>query len=423
MAFSIVLDRFLNDSALELAASLDLEFKSTNLQTTFQSYLDQEDQKQELLNDILKLTNDYSKLSDKAFEPICNLTLHLLDILSTELEIEIDSSLSTYLINLCQIQSSSLIKSNSIISILSNIFNFLPSSSHLRIEVLQNILSIISRDNLKKLISPLSKNLNTWLNNSNATEDEFKSIYIQTIELLYLENQLESIELFKSFISSKSESLQLNDYKNFFIKSLNCNNNYIDLNSLNLNSLQQDQILFELLNIYKSLDLESYLLFIENNKNQLINYNINIDNLTYKLKIASITKLASNKTQLSYNEISSNLHISLDELELFLINCIKLKLISGRLNQDKQILYLHKVVKLNTIDIQDWKLINEDLSNWSNKMTDLKQFIELLQNKKGKKISPPQVIQIYHQQKQELKGIKEQLQQEKDKVLETSTEV
>ncbi|KAG7884311.1 hypothetical protein KL938_002183 [Ogataea parapolymorpha] len=416
--FTIVSERFAGECAVEYAAILDSELK-TEYKSGFETLAEQEN-KQELLAKVLESSRELAKLSDKVFEPTFNLLLHLIDILRSELDVSLEQQLSTILPEIQKVvvvpddvlsKDRSSIRVSSLVSVLSNLFNFVPPQSQLRVQVLKDILSIVSKHSLLNVAGPLAQHLKVWLTDCNASSEDIKSIYMQVIELLFKDqNDAQAVTLFKELIQLGGSSLSTSEYSQFFIHTLN-STVYINLNSIDFEPLQQDPVLYNLLSIYKDSNLEDFATLSKD----LSSYNINIDNLTNKLKLVAVTRIASKKNHLSYAEISDELHIALDQVEEFLIKCIKSGLIAGRLDQNKEQFYIHKVSKLNSTSKEDWEFISSRLAGWTSQIAKLQTAIESVQSRRGKRVPPPQVLQKFYQQKQELKEQKELLQQEREK--------
>ncbi|KAG7763997.1 hypothetical protein KL946_003437 [Ogataea haglerorum] len=416
--FTIVSERFAGECAVEYAAILDSEL-NTEYKSGFEILAEQEN-KQELLTKVLESSRELAKLSDKVFEPTFNLLLHLIDILRSELDVSLEQQLSVILPEIQKVavvpddvlsKDRSGIRVSSLVSVLSNLFNFVPSQSQLKVQVLKYILSIVSQHSMPNLAGPLAQHLKVWLTDCSASSEDIKIIYMQVIELLFKDqNDAQAVTLFKELIQLGGSSLSISEYSQFFIYTLN-SAAYINLDSIDFEPLQQDTVLYKLLSIYKDSNLEDFATLCKD----LSAYNIDIDNLTNKLKLVAVTRIASKKNQLSYAEISDELHIALDQVEEFLIKCIKSGLIAGRLDQDKEQFYIHKVSKLSSTTKEDWEFISSRLSGWTSQIAKLQAAIESVQSRRGKRVPPPQVLQKFYQQKQELKEQKEQLQQEREK--------
>ncbi|GME81121.1 unnamed protein product [Ambrosiozyma monospora] len=411
MPFNITLDRFLNESVTEYAAILDSAQgpKVTTHQDSFSKLLENEDQKTKLSTELISTIPLLPKLNEKAFEPTFNLLLHSLDVLASESSLSYESDLLPKVIaEIAKYQELSNVTVISSISVLSNIFNILPPSSALRIEIIELTLSIIKKYKLLELVEPLSKHLSVWLHNANATEAKTNKIIIQAADLLYLENQEASLALFESLIK-ESRAVSADDQTNYFVKLVNSKLPYKDISNLNLKL--NNATLTELLSLYSNLEVPAYSAFVK--KTDLSKFNIDADTLSTKLNYASITKLAANKSQITYKEVSETFGLPLSEVESYLIRCIGAKLVSGRLSQEKQIFYIHQVSKLDAVTKKDWESINESLTAWKSKIAELTELIEVLATKKNKRAGHPAVLQAFHQQKQELKEQQQQDREEK----------
>ncbi|EIF46727.1 putative cop9 signalosome subunit 7 [Brettanomyces bruxellensis AWRI1499] len=138
MSFTVVLDRYLNESVTEYGAILDLELRTTDhkYQNEFNELL-QNDNKDALLAKLVDSAKVFLKnMGDNAFEPTANLYINTIDSLTSEMDVDVLGPIESAVKNLGveqYIASKSNVKPTSVISVLSNVFNFVPETSRLRV--------------------------------------------------------------------------------------------------------------------------------------------------------------------------------------------------------------------------------------------------------------------------------------------------
>ncbi|VEU21372.1 DEKNAAC102386 [Brettanomyces naardenensis] len=436
MAFTIVLDRYLNESVTEYGAILDLELKTgeQKYQGEFEKLL-KDDTKLELLSQIVDSSKSFlPNFTDKSLEPTVNLYLHTLDVLTSDLGVDITEALAQVLENIdvpAYTSISTDVKPTSVISVLSNIFNFVPEESQLRVGILNDIVDLVSTNDLQSLLLPIAESFPLWLSKiDDVNNDDWRSLANGIFSQIYEQNQTEALKFYKKLIQSEdgAQKLEAQDYDDFLLKALT-SNKYFNIFDLDIASKLGDATLSQLLKLVQDADIQGFLTFISN-EGKSLSETVNVEKLTYKVKYLAIARVLeaieeeTGRNEFTYEHIAKELDIPLEDIEEFLINCIHQGLITGRLSQVKQVFYLSKIDRLSTpsksLDSKDWQRANKYLQDWSSTIEGMQSLIKNLISRKGKRTLPPQAIQIFHQQKQELK---EHLQQEKQKERERQQEI
>jgi len=413
----IVVDGSLADAITEYASILDLYNKELNYVEKLSSFVvegedhgedDDEDVefKDEVYSEIQESYKYLSAVPDRDFESVANLVVYILTFSN-----EFKSHLKSFLINLINHfklndvnakiikDKKKTLKITSIISILSNIFNLIESNDlNFKNFILKIILNLIEILNNGLILLPIVSNIENWL--------------IKDIELQSLEIQQESrllILQFAKIISSIDEIKSLNLFKLAITKIPNTNSNLINqflienLNSekiLDLSNIlqlevviknhQESKFFLQLLQNYLTLTTQEF----ENSLSQFesISSIINKDVLLRKNQFLTLLKLAStkqntnnNNNSINYNEISSTTNIPIDEVELFIIDAIKLGIIEGKLSQINQSFQIYKVnLIIKQIELSDWIEIKEKLLEWRSKLKNVESLIDQASKRKIK---------------------------------------
>lgn len=434
MPFTIVLDLPLNESLTEYGAILDLELKSEDheYQTKFDTLLS-DDKKNDLLAEIVDSAQYLlTKFSDRSLEPTFNLYLHILDELSSELDADLESVLGEVLEKL-QIAAyspqDSAIKPTSVISLLSNVFNFVPETCHLRVQLLGNVLKLVISYSLDNLVSPFTASLPDWLAAIDGiTGLEWRELINKAFIALYeRSSQVEALTFYKKLVTD--ERLEPRDFDRFLLRVLQAHK-YFNVSDLSLESKLGDASLTQSFTILKNGDVAAFNEFITTPEGVSIAKQVGKDRFAQKVRqgalVLSLEKIEeeSGSNEFTYAQISEAISAPSEQVEEFLIESIQQGLVSGRLSQVEQKFYLSKIDRLVTpsrkISANDWQRIQGYLENWSKTIDDTQALIENLQARKGKKMLPPQAIQVFHQQKQELK---EQQQKERHQRQEQAEQV
>jgi len=100
----------------------------------------------------------------------------------------------------------------------------------------------------------------------------------------------------------------------------------------------------QLLDIFAEQDLEDYYDFREEHEGWVEKEKLDHDKLTLKMRLLTLTSLAANtySRQLEYDRIAKALQIPRDDVEKWIIDVIRVKLIEGRMNQRTQVFQIHR---------------------------------------------------------------------------------
>merc|ERR1719206_845345 len=88
------------------------------------------------------------------------------------------------------------------------------------------------------------------------------------------------------------------------------------------------ELIHDLLNIFVFEKLEVYTKFYEGHKEFVNGLGLKHEDNTRKMKLLSFMQLAENRSEISFAEIQQSIQIQEDEVEEFLIDVIKTKLVS-----------------------------------------------------------------------------------------------
>lgn len=396
MASVIVVDNDLKDSIKEYAQVLDGLNGSTELTTKVNSLLpSQQDQaitnKKELYTTLQQASTveTLSKLTDKEFEPTIYLLIHILSELdSIDAVLNNESSpIYNLVLSLNPQQALSLrdrksIRSTSVLSILSTIFNLIPKTSKTRIYVIKQILKVIKTSEIEfnAIEDNISANLVNWLQESNALEDEIKGIFWDFIALdkLHTSKSLNFIKTFThDFAVSESELAKLIKFalvsKVVDVSFLVNNNVASALKNSNdkLTQLFTNYVKGEILSIEDVSSADS---------------SLPADFIHQKSRILNLARFFARKSLSSdhddivfkYSEIE-NVSSSI-ELEELLVEAIKAGVLEGKINQIDETFFLTRVNRFilageEEANIENWNLVKNSLQQWLDSITNIDDIV------------------------------------------------
>lgn len=413
MTFTIVIDNDLHFSILELAAILDLELKTEEHQhkTTFQNLLD-ENNTDEIVNKLIEIQPFFiTEFSKKSFEPSINLYLHIVKLVNN------DTLLTSLLSNIEANIESTSIPSDVLLIALTNIFNSLPTTSSIRLQALQSIVKLIVKEKISSVISNIAKNTENWI--VSITEDisneNVNELVTSIFDQYSSENELDSIKFVESLIINNKVLLNSRTLINYFSKILSSSSIYNLTNTQTSFKSIENESFVKLLNLYLTGDYNAFTSNKSEFETSSFSSSINFENLESTFQSVSILNYLakSNLSSIQYSNISNDLNIPIEDVELKLIALISEGLIIGKLNQKLNAITVNSInyslsssLSLNE-ELINWAEISSLLSSWNENINNLQSTLQNLISKRGKRVNAPAVIMKFHQQKLEAKEARE----------------
>ena len=260
--------------------------------------------------------------------------------------------------------------------ILEHIFNSLDEESHLRYEVFIHIIQVAFRvgevDVLASAFNRLPKWLDKW---QSVTLDEKRSMYFLLRDLFRQSGNMEMMvvecsRLAMNSIQDKDMGSYAEEAKRSIAEALNVNQMFVMDQFLEIdlvNSIQGDP-LYELLCIVVRGSLEEFVDFYSRHSIALEQYGLVYENLLRKMRLLSLTQLANpNEVWLSYQEVADALQIGVDEVETWIIEAIRLKLVEAQLDQFDQSVWLKKIVS-RVFEAKEWLTLADQINEWNTKL-------------------------------------------------------
>lgn len=386
MASVVVVNNELRDSVKEFAQIIDGINKNTEFSGSISSLVQQEEiaNKSELLAKIygVSTSDNFKRLSDKEFEPAFYLLLHIASELSSSQEVldNVDSPIIKVLLETDPAQPPSLrdrrsIKSATILSVLSTIFNLVPSASKTRVALLKEALRVFKTSGVDYALiqDNISSNLIHWLKQANSDDSEIRSIFW---EFINLDPQFskKSLDLIKSFTNQyELNPTELNQLITFALLSKEVDVSFLvnanvakAFNDEQLSTVFKKYVRGELVNV-DEIPSELPAEFIHN-KSKILNL--------AKFFADSSSSPDHDSIVFKYSEIPNV--SSPSEFEQLLVQAIKAGVIEGKLNQVEEQFYLSRVnrfILAGEDNSQKWVEVKAALQQWKDALTNIDEAV------------------------------------------------
>ncbi|XP_071702522.1 uncharacterized protein [Rutidosis leptorrhynchoides] len=123
-------------------------------------------------------------------------------------------------------------------------------------------------------------------------------------------------------------------------------------------------LVYQLLKIFQTQKLDTYLSFYSENSALLKNYGVVHEDCITKMRLMSLVDLASNESgQIPYSLIKDTLQIEADEVEPWVVKAISAKLIDCKVDQMNQVIKVsHRIERV--FGPHQWHGLREKLATW-----------------------------------------------------------
>eukprot|EP01113_Clastostelium_recurvatum_P023320 TRINITY_DN2786_c0_g1_i1.p1 TRINITY_DN2786_c0_g1~~TRINITY_DN2786_c0_g1_i1.p1 ORF type:complete len:423 (-),score=106.42 TRINITY_DN2786_c0_g1_i1:67-1314(-) len=248
-----------------------------------------------------------------------------------------------------------------------------------------------------ELIVPKLKELDRWLAEWKASQDQIRRTYkivrqillsttpprplaAHKIQVKYLttlskeeaNNPATSSEYEAEAVSLAKDAIKLDEIHQL--------DHLLQLESVKLlEKHATHSVLYDLLRIFASEKYEQYQQFISKHPGYLESIGLREEDSRRKMRLLSLASLGAESEEVPYNLIAQTLHISEDEVETWIISAISAKMIDAKINQLRRVVIISYCVQ-RVFTQQQWKQLGTKLDAWK---TNIKQLLAVVQNTKA----------------------------------------
>lgn len=392
MASVIVVDNALKDSISDYAKVIDSivgsDKFSKDLGSMISSDSNEVSSKSELLDAIYgsSVASNLSNLTDKEFESTFNLIIHIavsleksVDVISTENSEIIKNLLDCNPDKQPSLRDRKSIKSTTILSVLTTIFNLLPQNSSNRVFVLSKVLDVVEKSGIDfSLIQDnIGNNINSWLIAAGAPEQEIRTLFWKFISLDNSGSK-KTLELIKKFTSTYN--LSEAEFEKLALFALS--SSVVDISFMintNVGAALNENSGSEISNLFYNYAKGNLITAVPLSVSDELG--LSIKNKSKILALAKFFSEDEKKDVYSYSEIPNGLASDPQEFELLLINSIKAGVIEGKLNQVEENFTLTRV---NTFILagdseninKSWEGVRRVLIEWKSALENIDDIVK-----------------------------------------------
>lgn len=269
------------------------------------------------------------------------------------------------------------------LKILFNLYNLL-ENPYSRFFVYMKALNLAMSGKVTELVLPSFKNIDSFLTEWNLGIKDQRELFL-TISNIIKESKSsakESFQFLTKYLATFSgeESHTVDESKEEaaraiveFVKApdmFQCD--LLDMPAVA--QLEKDSkyaLLYQLLKIFLTQKLDSYLDFHAANSALLKSYGLNHEDCMTKMRLMSLVDLASSESgQIPYSLIRETLQIDDSEVESWVVKAITVKLIDCKIDQMNEIVIVSRCTE-RVFGSHQWVMLRERLATWRANITNL----------------------------------------------------
>ncbi|KAI4161835.1 MAG: hypothetical protein LQ342_004526 [Letrouitia transgressa] len=331
----------------------------------------EQSQKDEVLKKLVIASTILNSAPEKEFIAAYNLLIHL---------IRQSPNHDKFLPKICQNLSAPIASSPNngpglALSVLSTIFNILPSDNDIRYHVFLAVLRVVRGSGSFETLRPQLKNLDSWISQWETDEEDQRKLYLNIAEVASDAGEEEQsyLYLLRALRTIPPEESSTEEARKLSVRALKsalshpAHFDFQDLIALDaIQALRKsDPTYFELLEIFNAQLLDDYNDFKDEHEDWLEAQNLNNSILYRKMRLLTLASLAasSQSRSLPYQHISRALQIPSEDVEMWVIDVIRAGLVEGKLSQLNQTFLVHRST-YRVFGEKQWTEVQGRLNTW-----------------------------------------------------------
>jgi translation initiation factor 3 subunit M len=338
---------------------------------------------------------------DAEFIPAYNLLIHL--VRSSP---EFPTYLNTLLQNLNTLPATSPHNGPAlVVSVLSTLFNVLPTNSPQRYPVYRATLKVLAANGLYDTLASQLKLVEKWVADWACSAEEARELYLEIANIA--EEASDETEFYnflvkalRTFPDAEAASPAARELATRLVKAAINLPTRLDFDEIStfpaIAALQaSDPELFQLYEVFAGGQLEDYIEFNDEHDGWIEGNAINHEVAYRKIRLLTLTSLAAScpDRELPYINISRRLHVPSEEVEHWVIDVIRAGLVEGKLSQLNQTFLIHRA-ESRTFGKAEWEQVADRLDVWKHSLHGI---LEVVRNAKEQ----AKVHEVREQQKVE----------------------
>uniref|UniRef100_K7EHK6 Eukaryotic translation initiation factor 3 subunit M n=1 Tax=Ornithorhynchus anatinus TaxID=9258 RepID=K7EHK6_ORNAN len=284
------------------------------------------------------------KEDDKDVESVMNSVVSLLLILEPDKQEALIESLCEKLVKFREGERPSLR-----LQLLSNLFHGMDKNTPVRYTVYCSLIKVAASCGAIQYIPTELDQVRKWISDWNLSTEKKHTL----LRLLY-----------EALVDCK---------KRCIVRALKDPNAFLFDHLLALKPVKflEGELIHDLLTIFVSAKLASYVKFYQNNKDFIDSLGLSHDQNMAKMRLLTFMGMAVENKEISFDTMQQELQIGTDDVEAFVIDAVRTKMVYSKIDQtQRKVVVSHSTHR--TFGKQQWQQLYDTLNAWKQNLNQVK---------------------------------------------------
>jgi len=294
----------------------------------------------------------------------------------------LDGDKEEFLLSFCEKLSKAPSQQHGMVAlkVLWSLFMCLDEDSKMKFHVYYFLVKVAGECHELTTVYKDMSTVNTMFQKSPPTDEQMQKLYRLLHEMLLLNGRSDDasrvmIELLGTY-TTENASQAKEEAQRCIVASLADPNTFLMDHLLNLKPVKvlEGQPIHQLLKIFVNEQLDSYVKFYEKNKAFVDGLGLKHEDNLGKMRLLSFMQMAENRGEIPLAEICQTLDIPENEVEDFLIDAIKTRLVRAKISQGDGVVHVSSTMH-RTFTNSDWTHLYNLLSGWKTNLNSVKDHL------------------------------------------------
>ncbi|MBN3287747.1 EIF3M factor, partial [Polyodon spathula] len=312
------------------------------------------------------------KDDDKDVESVMNSIVSLLLILETEKQEALIESLCEKLVKFREGERPSLR-----MQLLSNLFHGMDENTSVRYTVYCSLIKVAATCNAIAFIPTELEQVRKWIIDWNLTVEKKHTLLRLVYEALIDCKKSDAaakvmVELLGSYTEDNASQARVDAHR-CIVRALKDPNAFLFDHLLALKPVRflEGELIHDLLTIFVSAKLAAYVKFYQNNKDFIDSLGLSHEQNMAKMRLLTFMGMAVECKEISFDTIQQELQIGADDVEAFVIDAVRTKMVYCKIDQTQQkVVVSHSTHR--TFGKQQWQQLYDGLNFWKQNLSTVK---------------------------------------------------
>ncbi|NWR68259.1 EIF3M factor, partial [Centropus bengalensis] len=312
------------------------------------------------------------KEDDKDVESVMNSVVSLLLILEPEKQEALIESLCEKLVKFREGERPSLR-----LQLLSNLFHGMDKNTPVRYTVYCSLLKVASSCGAIQYIPTELDQVRKWISDWNLSTEKkhtlLRLLYDVLVDCKKSDNAAKvMVELLGSYTEDNASQARVDAHR-CIVRALKDPNTFLFDHLLALKPVKflEGELIHDLLTIFVSAKLASYVKFYQNNKDFIDSLGLLHEHNMAKMRLLTFMGMAVESKEISFDTMQQELQIGADDVEAFVIDAVKTKMVYCKIDQtQRKVVVSHSTHR--TFGKQQWQQLYDTLNTWKQNLNQVK---------------------------------------------------